>query len=1497
MSAKVKGSIGLPSFNVARFNADQGKNVKKTSIFSKSKKVPPPKSSRWNKPNQIKKDTVKAGASRWKSATKSPHLDLSKARRGSMSLPSFSKTGTADNQKPMLLRQDSISKFSIGSHRSNPSIGSHREDSISQLSTSKSGSEDSKVQDQESSVIKRQKSFSIDMGAVSSMSPPILDVPLNPKQNEVMAKAEEAMTSISDDIESYTEDMAGLSDIKSDKEYKQKAGDLAARKIEIQGKIQDTLLELDGEISTTLRNTKVAELREQLIGHAVDLAFPEMAKALSERTEISDEAQLLLQQNGSDKEDLAFKKLQLARTELVESLSELRQSVGSDAKTANIVTGGFLKALSHSQANFIDGTPLDKAELLKDVVDGVSRGDITIANSKLVPTNDKNVRTLMTALRLEHYADTAARQFAIANDDTLKDVAGAMSHSEIRGKIPEKDLVAFDAKIASAKEAAKLRDQFELQKERTARAVGPEKAHLAQVSLMLKASGARDLDGGHLDPESKVITSALANLAKTNKKGAFQVAKLGLDMEALAKKEQEAFGFNSFNISFVDEDGNAKRNFDANAIMHVVGMTDEDVAALNYDLGEIEDFTENMGRLADIGGTSVKQLTTALNRLKGAGKAALENKDVQDNLRAELARRTDAMSELVYDSIVKDALLTIENIDKSLLSADPDLAVKQAMRGIAAGVTESLFVTIGSDGRPEISNLGAELSLLQERYQNATQMKIQAGARLTEIDKAISEQQAILTDLKKSGKSINPENPRGLTSAKNILKVLALQEKIDGLDADDPENKDQIAELTKTRDDTLKDLRGFDANKMKRVWGQKRSGDIPTVETLKGLKQAAEAIIFVREGAPKLKNEIQAFADTVELERQTMLNERYEAAPAQFEAMQRLIMAAVIENLPDKADQDIASGDFMKSYPLEGQREAILKTLKDWGVDTKAFATEIDATLSQKVDGNMLLRYKDHVQGQSFGDLLGTEVAGARKAMPENSKFIGFIKDVGLVIANKRKIDDNMRQELSALFEKLPESSKFDLVSGTQIQANSGNIPVEPSGTVTVKARVTASVFENLIVERGSKGEFKISGMLGGSAKIGGEIAATLGKATGDVGGGKAELKAQAKIGGDLSVEGAKGFEIAFPPGDKGEEAAMKLIMALTDQKSMSAELFEQGSSISNTSFLKGKISGYSAFSAKAELAWQPGGDDGDPFDFDGSGDDPNLKSGAKNKHGVGMGASFSAFASQGGKKQWITSIDKSTLKTESETVIGVTFKANLYASTFSALGLGTGSLISGTGLQEQADNATDKNSDPNQVDGVWNGGNATVAHDIANIEAGLTVTTVQKKKLEFAKTGPEGVEVLTKSELQERTDGGNTPSMNRMAEAILTEATLEKLKADKEKCVKVKAMLKAATRIGLNKSLFEVTYALDPKKLDQVNELFDQARVLRDNGQKTQAKLLESAGNAIVEDRDNYVPTKISLVEKTADKALANRGNAQLLRVDIMSSTGSERLIDSVSI
>ena len=206
------------------------------------------------------------------------------------------------------------------------------------------------------------------------------------------------------------------------------------------------------------------------------------------------------------------------------------------------------------------------------------------------------------------------------------------------------------------------------------------------------------------------------------------------------------------------------------------------------------------------------------------------------------------------------------------------------------------------------SGFGRELTSMQKLVHALDRQIIDLTDQIASVDDEIAEKQAFLTRRREGGLNVDPENPAGLKSSKLILKTLAYQDQIDALNPDDPVEQVMIEAFRDVRDDMLKELKGFDATAMKRTWQGKSifsRAKPPTIDQLSGLKETAEAIIFLREPRAAKKPNCNQNCRTASFHGWKPLDIRHETAPALFNAMGRLIHAAVIDHLPTHQKPDV----------------------------------------------------------------------------------------------------------------------------------------------------------------------------------------------------------------------------------------------------------------------------------------------------------------------------------------------------------------------------------------------------------------------------------------------------------------------------------------------------------------------------------------------------------------------------------------------------------------
>ena len=187
-----------------------------------------------------------------------------------------------------------------------------------------------------------------------------------------------------------------------------------------------------------------------------------------------------------------------------------------------------------------------------------------------------------------------------------------------------------------------------------------------------------------------------------------------------------------------------------------------------------------------------------MDRMRGL-KAVIENRDIQDNLRADLRSQTRTMGTLLQKEIATDAMESFGAALGDDLSADGGTALAQVFAGIGGAVHEALFAT--ETGAP--SETGQRLDALQADLAVNAEVSLQVAQELTALEDEILLHQEVLADYAATHGRIDSRHPEGLKSAQLILKVIDL----DATAANHPEGAVK-AMIERERDAALRQLKG-----------------------------------------------------------------------------------------------------------------------------------------------------------------------------------------------------------------------------------------------------------------------------------------------------------------------------------------------------------------------------------------------------------------------------------------------------------------------------------------------------------------------------------------------------------------------------------------------------------------------------------------------------------------------------------------------------------------
>ena len=320
----------------------------------------------------------------------------------------------------------------------------------------------------------------------------------------------------------------------SGKEATKQRVELTTTRLEMQKTIEKHLTALDAAVKAYPDDVTIKALRTQLVGLSLDIAFPDAALKRENFASMDPTLSNAIQKGNSPEARQLKADAQLAdiHKDFAETLSALRSTM-SKPELATQLTGVFLKAVADMPlADSGSMTADEKMQTALTVVKALAKGDVSIGPIPLLSTSDKAIKSVLSEFRANHYGNDAARHF-LDDVDTLTgghlaiDTSriGSLNASEIRKLLPQDNadlLKHFDAAVKSGKDTAKLRDEYEAQRTRTARALGPEKMQIVESSIRLMSKGAIDLDASgdktvFVQPGAQQLEGVMQELIKTNK--------------------------------------------------------------------------------------------------------------------------------------------------------------------------------------------------------------------------------------------------------------------------------------------------------------------------------------------------------------------------------------------------------------------------------------------------------------------------------------------------------------------------------------------------------------------------------------------------------------------------------------------------------------------------------------------------------------------------------------------------------------------------------------------------------------------------------------------------------------------------------------------------------------------------------------------------------------------------------------------------------------------
>jgi hypothetical protein len=908
----------------------------------------------------------------------------------------------------------------------------------------------------------------------------------------------------------------------------------------------------------------------------------------------------------------------------------------------------------------------------------------------------------------------------------------------------------------------------------------------------------------------------------------------------------------------------------ANPLLHI-GITNKDLAAIHVKPEQFKDIAATVERLHNQGVGSVEDIRTFNKSINDVSKLVLKSELTQEMIRSYEGESVRALAEHVGDALLGDADLSYRRINHMpepnrangfRMTSREDTVVAH-YKGVVTGLKDEF--------NKSHATTWDNLKTSGQIY-NDLEIGISTDYRdHLDVQTSIKEHEAFLADVNKSGVddaldnfafNVNPNSPRGLQSAELIIEALKYDELF---------KQYRNPEAKKKRDAALEKLRGFDIETMRRPWYNKVAaafggGSKPDIEHLRKLQQVAEAIIYVREGAPNRLNEIADAIETKGFELDRLLQTRREQNPGAMQHVTDIVRTAVLTEWKNtKTDLNVKDGVVSEGYnpAIDPARKAIMDTLARWGFTPEEFARfspEIDSVLFSRMTGD------DIVQWHSEANWSKASIDEYRESHPERFTRAGILETWQGIkqsfsidsLLNRKVMDETTKTSLLNTLSGLQEGDKFDLKSGQRITLDSGKIPVDPTGLVGIRARLAVSHLGQFEIERGSDG-FKLHLRSGFAGK--GNLDAMVGHnfAIGD----NVQLSAQGSLGLEAGGSDLTGVSLSFENNENGLRALINLVGKMVDGEKV--DLWDWQDATDAGSSLEHRVKlGVNAGATGTMLVGNKG---------------PELDK-KQDMLGVGVKGQVSGGLYRGIKENTSESLREATRKGEVEWSVVLGAGVSVYANLYNPMNIGTGFAATESGGVKSAEDSFGKESTTGKDNFAMNSN--TQATDLIGLGVSVTASYTDKWKHVTDGNGLfKKCEIVRQSNVRQGVVQAfavcDTPEMQNL------------LLGKKPEHVEFAKNFKMFMDLAGPQDFIQVTYGLKEDATKQANELMRRANLAQDQGKTDLAAELEKAARKIVTGKENYIPQKIGLVTTSVKSSQITNLNARYISWSTFSDGKSE--------
>ncbi|MCW1840381.1 hypothetical protein [Prosthecomicrobium hirschii] len=911
-----------------------------------------------------------------------------------------------------------------------------------------------------------------------------------------------------------------------------------------------------------------------------------------------------------------------------------------------------------------------------------------------------------------------------------------------------------------------------------------------------------------------------------------------------------------------------------------VGISNEDLRSIGVtptDLAEVETLVGQMNRQGVGGVDDVHQVTKSINDV---ARIVLKSELTQGMIDGYQAESNRALGSEVLDILVGDADLRYRKAHlmpvssertggRSGLSLD-DPTVSGHFKGVAQQIRRDL-----SGGDPQ-DPVWTGLADQGRQYRGLEDAIVEVYQDYRKVEDRIEASRKVIADANaddQRGIKVSADDPRGLRSAKSVLAALKIKEEYDAaiLRRDLPAARDAERRMN----GVLDDLRGYDTGSMHRSGWTKMTARLrerPEIGELARLKDVCEAIVYIRETGPSLLEKHGGEIETGGGALDDLVAQRREAHPKAMGQVTDMVRAAVLSEWANggfshaKSDLTVKDGVSETFDPAsDPARKSIENRLKGWGLDLDTFAPEIDSVLYSRMSASDMRQWfqEANLSSETVDRIRVENPAFFSKAgMVDLMKSIGhgFTPD-GLL--NRKVMDESTKSSLISMLSSFQEGDKLDLRAGQRITLDSGKIPVEPTGLVGIKAKLSGAHIGQFEIERGSDG-FKLHLRTGGEAR--GNLDLVVGKKF-DMAPG-VELTAEGSVGVEGSVGRLSGVSISFANSPEGCQAMVNLVAKMVDGGKIDLWDWQDATDVGGTTEDRGRIGANAQVTGRAQVG----------------GKGPKL-SGVSDTLGVGVQAQAQVGISTGRKDVTTESQREITRKGEVDVTLTAGANVSVYARLYNPLNMGTGALA-GLGGQQGANQHFGMSSGSDGISGtsddkpLYNITDNVQNTDLVGLGVSTSVSYVSKWK---QVSNPDGTFKKVEKVRQANVSQGliqslaavDTPEMQR----ILNAPGNEGFRSD----------FQAFMKLMGPRDFIAVTYNIRPERLAEANEMIVRANASRRQGDGRTAERLERQARAIVNDDANYVPAKIGLITTSLRKEEVTNLNARWLKWDSFSDGKAE--------